>query len=80
MAMSEKAKVFCGYFNTCRANLDGMEDWLDRHPDKLSASDKTAIARQMSADSILLPRGDDSQERWDSIVVAMGAKSSLGLK
>ena len=74
-------RQFCAYFNTCMANLDGMESWLDRHGDRLSDNDKKAITLQMESENILLPKGEDVQERWDSIRVFMsGTKvSNFGL-
>lgn len=68
MSMSQKAKVFCGYFNTCRANLDGMESFLDKNFSKFSVEDKGAIAKQMGSGNVKLPLDTDSKERWELMV------------
>lgn len=69
MAMSKNALIFCGYFNTSRANLDGMESWLDRHHKGLDNNDKVAILAQMSSDNVLLPKTKDAKGRWEAIRV-----------
>ena len=73
--MSSRALVFCAYFNTCRANLDGMESWLDRHHESLTNEDKKVILAQMTSDDVLLPKVEDAKERWESIRVVMEGDS-----
>ena len=82
MAMSQKAITFCRYFNTCRANLNGMEAFLDKN--SFSDEDKQAIAAQMSSGDILLPKEEDALERWESmrnhVKSTNDTASSLGLR
>lgn len=76
MSMSGKANVFCGYFNTCMVNLDGMESFLDKNFEEFSKNDKEAIAAQMSSDDVKLPSSEDAQERWDNMVEALSVELS----
>ncbi len=76
MAMGTKAGLFCGYFNTCRVNLSGMEAFLDKNHENFSDEDKKAIAQQMRSKDIRLPDEDDAVERWNSMVIAMGGTST----
>lgn len=82
-----RALVFCAYFNTSRANLDGMESWLDRHHESLTDEDKKVILAQMASDNVLLPKVEDAKERWNSILIVMegdshakATTSSMGLE